>query len=348
MRYSRVYVDALGFELPFEVVPTSRLEGQLSSVYQRLHIAPGQVEALTGVTERRFWPPGFRLSTGAAQAARKALAAAGRTMADVDALVYASVCREYNEPATACSVAAQLGARPQTLIYDISNACLGVMNAITDLAARIELGEIRAGLVVACETAREINEFTIARLQECRDREDYYASLATLTGGSGAAAVLITDGGFPGGGRHRLVGGVARSAAEHHELCQWGFRPIEEHGRYEPYAHTDAAAVLRYGVKLGTETWQAFLETTGWTASTVDRCISHQVGRAHREHILASLGIPESRDFPTYQFLGNMGTVSLPLTAALAAERGFLRQDDRVAWLGIGSGLNCLMLGLEW
>jgi 3-oxoacyl-[acyl-carrier-protein] synthase-3 len=40
--------------------------------------------------------------------------------------------------------------------------------------------------------------------------------------------------------------------------------------------------------------------------------------------------------------------VSLPLTAALAEEREFLRPGDRVGWLGIGSGLNCLMLGLEW
>lgn len=348
MKYSRVYLDALGFELPFEVVPTAYLEGQLAPVYKRLSIPSGQVEALTGVVERRFWPRGMRLSTGAAQAARKALASVGRTMADVDALVYASVCRENNEPATACSVAAQLDAGPHTLIYDVSNACLGVMNAITDLAARIELGEIRAGLVVACETAREINEFTIARLQERGDRDAFFSSLATLTGGSGAAAVLISDGSFPGGGRHRLVGGAARSAAQHHELCQWGFRPTEDIDRYEPFARTDAPAVLRHGVTLGIETWQAFLAATGWTTNTIDRCISHQVGRSHRQHILASLGIPEGNDFPTYQFLGNMGTVSLPLTAALAAERGFLRQGDRVAWLGIGSGLNCLMLGIEW
>ncbi len=43
-----------------------------------------------------------------------------------------------------------------------------------------------------------------------------------------------------------------------------------------------------------------------------------------------------------------MGTVSLPLTAALAEDREFLNRGDRVAFLGIGSGLNCLMLGLEW
>ena len=36
------------------------------------------------------------------------------------------------------------------------------------------------------------------------------------------------------------------------------------------------------------------------------------------------------------------------LTAAIAEDRGALRPGDRVAFLGIGSGLNCLMLGLEW
>ena len=54
------------------------------------------------------------------------------------------------------------------------------------------------------------------------------------------------------------------------------------------------------------------------------------------------------KDFSTFEFLGNMGTVSLPLTAALAEEREFLQPGDRVGFLGIGSGLNCLMLGLEW
>jgi len=43
-----------------------------------------------------------------------------------------------------------------------------------------------------------------------------------------------------------------------------------------------------------------------------------------------------------------MGTVSLPLTAALASHRGFLQTGQRVAFLGIGSGLNCMMLGWQW
>ena len=73
--------------------------------------------------------------------------------------------------------------------------------------------------------------------------------------------------------------------------------------------------------------------------------ICHQVGAGHRDAVLKALGIPPEKDFSTFEFLGNIGTVSLPLTAALAEEREFLRPGDRVGFLGIGSGLNCLMLG---
>jgi acyl-CoA:acyl-CoA alkyltransferase len=76
--------------------------------------------------------------------------------------------------------------------------------------------------------------------------------------------------------------------------------------------------------------------------------ICHQVGAGHRDAILKALGITKDKEYSTYEFLGNIGTVSLPLTAALAEEREFLRPGDRVSLLGIGSGLNCLMLAVEW
>ena len=64
--------------------------------------------------------------------------------------------------------------------------------------------------------------------------------------------------------------------------------------------------------------------------------------------IFTKVGISPDKDFNTFPFLGNIGTVSLPMTAAIAEEREFLQPGDRVGWLGIGSGLNCLMLGIEW
>jgi 3-oxoacyl-[acyl-carrier-protein] synthase III len=345
MKYSRVHLDAIGYELPPVVVTTQELEARLRPVYEALHLPEGQLEALTGISERRWWEPGYPLSQGAVEAGRKALALSDVRAEDVEVLLYAAVCREHFEPATACRVAAELGLRPHT-VYDLSNACLGVLNGIVDLANRIELGQIRAGLVVSCETAREINDLTIETMLQSRSMEVFKKSLATLTGGSGAVAVLVTDGSFGPGGRRRLLGGTTQAAPQYHGLCRWGLEGVWNAARQ--IMSTDSVSILRYGVELGLRTWKAFLSCLGWASEAVDKVICHQVGATHRDSILEALGIAREKEYSTYPYLGNMGTVSLPLTAALAEERDFLRPGDRVGFLGIGSGLNCLMLGVEW
>ena len=73
-----------------------------------------------------------------------------------------------------------------------------------------------------------------------------------------------------------------------------------------------------------------------------------KVNPLNQKQVLSALNIPAYKEFPTYQKLGNMGTVSLPVTAAMADEQGFLKKGDKVSFLGIGSGLNCMMLGFEW
>jgi 3-oxoacyl-[acyl-carrier-protein] synthase-3 len=350
MKYSRVHVDSIGYETAPVVVTSAELEGRLENLYRALHLPSGQLEALTGVIERRWWEEGYRLSDGAVAAARRALDDSVIEPSEIEVLIYGGVCREYFEPATACGIASAIGLSEVAAVYDVSNACLGVLNGMVEIANRIELGQARAGMVVACETAREINEIVIEQMVKARTMDFFKRSLATLTGGAGAVAVLLSDGSFSETNGHRLLGGAIRSAPEFHALCRWGIEAATTRAapRYEQFTSTDSAAVLKHGVELGSQTWQAFLEELGWAAEEVDKVICHQVGSAHREAILGSLSIPMSKDFSTYRYLGNMGTVSLPLTAALAEDRVFLRRGDRVAFLGIGSGLNCLMLGLEW
>src|SRR5690606_31374323 len=170
------------------------------------------------------------------------------------------------------------------------------------VANRIELGQIRAGLVVSCETAREINDIMIDRMLADPSMNLFTRSLATLTGGSGAAAVLLTDGGFAGAG-HRLVGGVNHAAPEHHALCHWGLAP-DPAGRdlVKPLMVTDAVSVLKHGVALGAETWTAFLEALGWTGADIDKVVCHQVGQANREIILKTIDIPQDKDFSSFAY----------------------------------------------
>lgn len=352
MNYRRVFIEGIGVELAPEVIATEDLEDALEPVYTALKVAPGQIERLTGVAERRWWAPGASIVDGAAAAAARVLQQTGTAARDVDMLVYAGVCREHFEPATACHVAAQLGQRglalpDHAILHDLSNACLGVLSGIVDIANRIELGQLRLGLVVACESAREINELTVRRLRADPTMSAFTRSLATFTGGSGAVAILVGDGSH-GERPHRLLGGAAMSAPEHDQLCRWGLTPGPA-GAMEPFFQTDAAAVLEHGVALGEKTWSRFRAAVGWTEDpALDRSICHQVGHVHRQTILARLGLDPAHDFTIVRDLGNTGSVALPMAAALADQRGFVRPGHRVGWLGIGSGLNCLMLGVEW
>jgi 3-oxoacyl-[acyl-carrier-protein] synthase-3 len=392
-------MESIGYELPPLVVTSDEIEERLMPAYKALHISPGQLEALTGITERRWWDPGYTLSDGATAAAVKALNQSNVEAKDIETLIYAGVCRENFEPATACAVAAKLGVSQDAYVYDLSNACLGILNGIIDIANRIELKQIRAGMVVSCESSREIVEIMMERIVKERTMDIFTSSLATLTGGSGAAAVLITDGSFNNDRSHRLIGGTTQAAPEHHRLCRWGvtmtpveigklmFTPdklmtaIDEIMKPETlpsvmremmtsnklppalasilpskmlpevlseFMATDSVSVLKHGVKLGVRTWGSFLGKMGWAREEVDKVICHQVGEGHRDTILRELGISAEKDFSTYKHLGNIGTVSLPMTAAIAEQRKFLKPGDRVGFLGIGSGLNCMMLGWEW
>jgi len=339
MKYTKVFIDAIGYELGPNVVTSSVLEKRIAPMLDTLYIPAGQLEGLTDIRERRWWDPDFALSEGAARAARKALEKAELSATDLDALIYAGVCREHKEPATATAVADLLGTKPATAVFDISNACLGVLNGILDIANRIELGQIKAGMVVSCESAREINDSMIASMLAERTFDNFRYSLASLTGGSGAVAVILTDGSFSGDHRkHKLLGGVYRSACEHHKLCIWNGDQMS----------TDATAVMKYGVELGQQTWAALLVELNMRAEEFGKVICHQVGGAHKKSVLDALGIPEEKDFSTYEYLGNMGTVALPATAAIAEEQKFLNSGDTVGFLGIGSGLNTIMLGVKW
>jgi len=349
MHYSKSHIAAIGYSLPDEIVTSETLENYLKPLYSKLHIAPGQLAALTGITERRWWPKGFKISQGSLLAAVDAIKRSGIKSKDIDVLIHAGVCRDDFEPATACHVAGGIpGFNPKAMVYDISNACLGVINGIMQIANMIELGQARCGLVVSCETAREITEIMIEKLLSGGSMDFFRYGLATLTGGSGAVAVLVISADFVNNNERKILGGAQRTAPRHHNLCRWSLESLGNTPGVRQFMHTDSVGVLKHGVELATATWQDFQETMGWNCDLIDRVICHQVGSAHQQTILDTIGVDKKKDFVSYPLLGNIGTVSLPLTAALAEEAGVLRPGHKVSFLGIGSGLNCMMLGIQW
>lgn len=332
-------------------VSSSELEERLAPTYATLRLPKGQLAALTGIQERRWWPEGTALEGVAIEAARQALAAADLPPSALGAVIYGGVGKDRHEPAMACAIAEALGARGAVATFDVANACLGVVTALLQAAAWIELGVIRAAVVVGAETAGPINEATLAELNARPEAARFWGAFATFTGGSGASAIVLTDGKVGAPPPLKLRSAVLHSAPEHHGLCTWGMRPVGPGPAgqvwHEEHMHTDAAGILRHGVPLAEATWARFWPSTGWALAELGLVCCHQVGAANQAGVLKALALDPSLDHPTYAKWGNMGSVSLPATVHDAQAQGRLLPGTKLAWLGIGSGLSCAMLAWE-
>ena len=348
MRYQNVCLESFGYSLPDEIVTSEEIERRLAPLYQRLRLPEGRLELMTGIRERRFWPRGTMPSEISVQSGEKAIRAAGLERSQIGALIHASVCRDHLEPATACGVHHRLKLRGDCLVYDVSNACLGLLNGIMQIANMIELGQIRAGLVVGTEGGRQLVETTIDALNqnESLTRNQIKLAVASLTIGSGSCAVLLCDRELSQTG-NRLLAATARANTQFHDLCHSGQDEAVASGM-QPLMATDSERLMREGIATGVETFRDFLADAAWTYQDVQKTFCHQVGAGHRKLMLEALGLPADADFTTVDWLGNTGSVALPITMAIGLERGHVQRGENVGMLGIGSGINSLMLGIHW
>ncbi len=344
MLYSRVCLSAFGYQLPPVELSSAEIEERLAPVYERLRLPAGRLELMTGIRTRRFWEPGTRPSQGAVQAGQKALAASGVDRDTIGCLVFTSVSRDMMEPATAAFVHRGLELPERCQIFDISNACLGFLNGMIVLANMIELGQVEAGLVVAGETAEDLLASTIEHMVRDRSltRKTIKPLFASLTIGSGAVALVMRrrESGETG---QLLRGGACRAHTDHNDLCQGG-----QNAEQGTLMSTDSEVLLEKGVETAAHCWQDFCTELAWQPESVDRFFCHQVGRAHAQLLFDRLQLDPAKNFETLPMLGNVGSVSAPITLAMGIEQGKLGPGERAAVLGIGSGINSLMLGIEW
>lgn len=348
MQYTHVAFESLGYTLPDEIVTSAEIEERLQPLYERLHLPPGRLELMSGIRERRFWDRGVLPSDISILSGEKAIQAAEIDRREIGALIHASVCRDHLEPATACRVHHELRLPSRCLVYDVSNACLGLLNGVLQVANMIELGQIRAGLVVGTEGSRQLVETTIEMLNrdQTLNRKSIKSAVASLTIGSGSAAILLrhVD---QSRSENRLVAAAAQAHTQHHRLCQSGRDEAVEAGM-QPLMETDSEQLMREGIQAGVSTLPDLLAAADWGPGDLQRTVCHQVGSAHRKAMLAALAIDPANDFSTLEWLGNTGSVALPLTLAIGLEQGHVRPGQGLGMLGIGSGINCVMLAARW
>lgn len=343
MKFQNVVISSFAYYLPEQVMTSAQIEDRLSPVYEKLKLPAGRIELMTGIKERRFWPPGTMPSDLSIQAARNLFEKNIVKPDDIDLLIHASVCRDYLEPSTSSIVHCNLGLRPEVMIFDLSNACLGVMSSFVVAAGMIETGLIKHALIVSGENGSPLLFQTIESLlkDESLTRKSIKKYIANLTIGSAAVAFTVSHRDCVPDG-HLLLGGASLADSSANVLCRGG-------GDTNSLSmETDSEELMKAGVTLAAKTWEMTKRELGWTNDDVDYFIGHQVGVAHETLLKQTLKLENCPTFTTYQYLGNTGASALPITLNIFDEQKKIPRGAKVALLGIGSGLNSIMLGVKW
>ncbi|WP_422508833.1 3-oxoacyl-ACP synthase III [Stenotrophomonas sp. GZD-301] len=338
MLFKNVSIAGLAHIDAPHTLTSKEINERLQPTLDRLGIRTDVLGDIAGIHARRLWDADMLASDAATLAARKALEDAGIGADKIGLLVNTSVSRDYLEPSTASIVSGNLGVGDECMTFDVANACLAFINGM-DIAARmLERGEIDYALIVDGETANLVYEKTLERMAlPGVTADDFRNEMAALTLGCGAAAMVMARTELvPDAPRYR--GGVTRSATEWNQLCRGNLDRMV----------TDTRMLLIEGIKLAQKTFLAAREALGWAVDELDQFVIHQVSQPHTAAFIKNFGIDPKKVMTIFGEHGNIGPASVPIVLSKLKQLGKLKKGDRIALLGIGSGLNCSMAEVVW
>jgi 3-oxoacyl-[acyl-carrier-protein] synthase III len=340
MDLSQISLRGIDYIEPDEFLTSDAIESDLGDLYRKLKLPFGRIEMQTGIKSRGIFND-LMPSDISAMAAKKLFKSHDISPDSIDLLIHASVCRDFLEPSTASVIHHKLGLKQECFSFDLSNACLGVVNAIAVASQMINSGSIKKALIVTGENATPLIMNTIKTLKNNNKitRKTIKKYFANFTIGSAGVALVITK---KTQGLPCFTYSQALSDTSAHELCQGD-------GSMEGLVmETDSEALMLKGVELAKENWNRFLRKTNSQNNDYNHIICHQVGIHHQKYLYKELGLDLDKDFSTFPKYGNTGSAALPLTLARAVKEKIFKERELIALLGIGSGLHTAMLGLEW
>ena len=338
MFYENVNIMGMGNVDAPHRVSSLELEAPFAANLERFGMRPNLIETLTGIKARRFWDPGLSPSTYASQAAVMALEDARLPKDKVGVLINCSISKDYIEPSVASLIHNNLQLPEQCMNFDVSNACLGFLNGMLIAGNMIERGQTDYALLAACESTGDLSRVTVEQMAHPDiSEEEFRARFATLTLGSAAVAMVLARKDLAPDG-HAFLGGVSLAATQHARLCV---------GQNEDMK-TDARGLLLAGIELSTKTWAKACQDMDWDKKDFAQYIMHQVGETHLRTLVQAIGLPDEKVPKVYPEYGNTGSTTLPLTLFKALEEGKVNKGDRLALMGIGSGINCALMEVIW
>jgi 3-oxoacyl-[acyl-carrier-protein] synthase III len=276
----------------------------------------------TGIRQRHFAAPHETAAFMGTAAARAALADAGATAADVDAIILATSTPDQAFPATALRVQAELGVK-QGFGFDLSAACAGFIYALSIADGLIRVGQIRGALVIGSEV--------YSRILNWQDRG------TCVLFGDGAGAVFLRASNVRDDDRRGVLSTHIHAQGSLGDILYVDGAVGQPH---KPgHLVMNGREVFRHAVTRLAEAVDEALAANGLTHADIDWLVPHQANSRIIHAMGKKLGLPPKRVVVTVDRHANTSAASVPLALAEARYDGRIRPGDLVLLEALGGGL---------
>lgn len=276
----------------------------------------------TGIRERHIAADDQRTSDLAAEAAKAALEAAGRTADDIDLIIVATTTPDLTFPSTAAIVQAKIGA-PAGTAFDIQAVCTGFIYAVATAEKFIASGQHKRALVIGAET--------FSRILDWSDR----ATCVLFGDGAGAFIIEAMDE-MQADGRG-IKGSFLRCDGRLVDLLyvDGGVSSTQTTG----HVRMQGNKVFREAVERISAAMVAVAEEAKIDPRTIDWFVPHQANERIILGVVKKLDLRPNQVVSTIARHGNTSAASIPLAYCEAVADGRIKQGDLVMLEGMGGGL---------
>ena len=298
-------------------LPANRVSND--DLAQKVDTSDEWITARTGIKFRHIAAENEKTSDLAAEAARRALDAAGLDSGEIDLIIVATATPDMQFPSTATIVQQKLGITNGCPAFDVQAVCAGFMYALTTANAYIKSGMAKNALVVGAET--------FSRIVDWNDRT------TCVLFGDGAGAVVLSASDEPG-----IIHAKLKADGNYLNLLNAPGQIAEGKICGSPYITMDGPGVFKFAVKMLAKIADEVIGEAGYTAAQIDWIVPHQANRRIIESTAKHLGLSMDKVILTVQDHGNTSAASIPLALDTGIRSGQIKRGQNLLLEGIGGG----------
>ena len=277
------------------------------------------ISTRTGIKFRHIADETEKTSDLAAEASRRAIAAAGLNAEDIDLIIVATATPDMQFPSTATILQQKLGITNGCPAFDVQAVCAGFMYAMNTANAYIKSGMAKNALVVGAET--------FSRIVDWNDRA------TCVLFGDGAGAVVLGASEEAG-----IIHSKLKADGNYLDLLNAPGQIAGGQVCGSPYIHMDGPGVFKFAVKMLAKIADEVISEAGYTAEQIDWIVPHQANRRIIESTAKHLGLSMDKVILTVQDHGNTSAASIPLALDAGIAEGRIRRGQNLLLEGIGGG----------